>query len=294
MVSGREEVVEHDGQGELKAGQKDGVEHTLAPGRSSTVRPVRPQISAVRGIISSSRERGANMIRPVTSSVSALSGFVANGHQALHYVSSSPSKIPYGGFSPVRLQTGYSTATFADGTPSAYMRPTVHGSPSTPSGPRGQVSAGGVVHLDLQSRGPWLASGLCCPARSSLTMASSEPLGLSRRLMLLRRRVFASSAEAERFPNLLCVSVLSVPSPVPRRTGRLHPTVASPPVLAFAHLCTGSASAVLHASRFTRGLRNEAATFALCYGPESCLPFTDKDFYIRAFVPGVTSRRRRV
>ena len=46
------------------------------------------------------------MFRPMTSDVSALSGFVANGHQAIHLVSSPPSKIPYGGFSPVRLQTG--------------------------------------------------------------------------------------------------------------------------------------------------------------------------------------------
>src|SRR5437899_6317857 len=45
------------------------------------------------------------MIRLMASSVSALSGFVANGHQAIHFVSSAPSKIPYGGFSPVRLQT---------------------------------------------------------------------------------------------------------------------------------------------------------------------------------------------
>ena len=45
------------------------------------------------------------MIRPMTSNVSALSGIVANGHQAIHFVSSAPSKIPYGGFSPVRLQT---------------------------------------------------------------------------------------------------------------------------------------------------------------------------------------------
>ena len=45
------------------------------------------------------------MLRPMTSSVSALSGIVANGHQAIHFVSSAPSKIPYGGFSPVRLQT---------------------------------------------------------------------------------------------------------------------------------------------------------------------------------------------
>jgi hypothetical protein len=46
------------------------------------------------------------MIRPMTSNVSTLSGIVAKGHQAIHFVSSAPSKIPYGGFSPVRLQTG--------------------------------------------------------------------------------------------------------------------------------------------------------------------------------------------
>jgi hypothetical protein len=46
------------------------------------------------------------MIRPMTSDISALSGVVANSHQAIHFVSSAPSKIPYGGFSPVRLQTG--------------------------------------------------------------------------------------------------------------------------------------------------------------------------------------------
>ncbi len=45
------------------------------------------------------------MIRPMAYNVSALSGVVANGHQAIHFVSSAPSKIPYGGFSPVRLQT---------------------------------------------------------------------------------------------------------------------------------------------------------------------------------------------
>jgi len=38
--------------------------------------------------------------------VSALSSFVAKSRQTNSHVSSSPSKIPYGGFSPVRLQTG--------------------------------------------------------------------------------------------------------------------------------------------------------------------------------------------
>jgi len=53
------------------------------------------------------------MCRPTASVVSALSSFVANGRQAMHHVSSALSKIPYGGFSPVRLQIGSPAATFA-------------------------------------------------------------------------------------------------------------------------------------------------------------------------------------
>ena len=53
------------------------------------------------------------MIRPVTSNVSALSGIVANGHQAIHFVSSTPSKIPYGGFSPVICGVGGEKGPFA-------------------------------------------------------------------------------------------------------------------------------------------------------------------------------------
>ena len=45
------------------------------------------------------------MFRATTSIVSALSGCVAKGCQLNAPVFPSPSKIPYGGFSPVRLQT---------------------------------------------------------------------------------------------------------------------------------------------------------------------------------------------
>src|SRR5437762_1619300 len=41
------------------------------------------------------------MIRPMTSNVSAFSGGVANGHKAIHLVSSVLSKISHGGFSQV-------------------------------------------------------------------------------------------------------------------------------------------------------------------------------------------------
>jgi len=43
----------------------------------------------------------------MTSNVSIVSDFVANGHQIIPNDSCSPSKIPYGGFSPVRLQTRF-------------------------------------------------------------------------------------------------------------------------------------------------------------------------------------------
>jgi hypothetical protein len=46
------------------------------------------------------------VFRSMTSVVSAVSGFVAYGHRTMHHDSCSPSKIPYVGFSPVRLQTG--------------------------------------------------------------------------------------------------------------------------------------------------------------------------------------------
>ena len=60
------------------------------------------------------------MGRPAASVVSAFSGCVANGRQAVHHVSSPLSKIPYGGFSPVRLQIGSPVATFATCTGCLY------------------------------------------------------------------------------------------------------------------------------------------------------------------------------
>jgi len=125
------------------------------------------------------------MIRPMTSSVSALSGIVANGHQAIHFVSSAPSKIPYGGFSPVRLQ-----ARFRQRPPSrAYRRPLI-GRPGRCLGPGRftrsrscDQAAPKTSDPDHEPSGPWLPSRLCCPAGSWLTMATSAPLSAIRRLM---------------------------------------------------------------------------------------------------------------
>ena len=173
------------------------------------------------------------MFRPMTSSVSALLGLVANGHQAVHPVSSSPSKIPYGGSSPVRLQAG----CLPRPSLSAHTRrPLIRGHPSAhrlPSlAPRGQGLAcrsGAIAALSrrcrsscrtLRPRGPWLASGLFCPAGSSLTMASSEALAHSRRLMNSATGLCPRAA-GQRFPTLLCVSFAPCRLPYPGGSGGL-------------------------------------------------------------------------
>jgi hypothetical protein len=68
----------------------------------------------------------------------------------------------------------------------------------------------------IQPRGPWLASRLCCPARSSLTMASSEALGPSRRFPL---SVYGGSlplaAGSQSVPVFLCMSFWPCRLPYP-------------------------------------------------------------------------------
>ena len=66
-----------------------------------------------------------------------------------------------------------------------------------------------------RSRGPWLAGGLFCPARSSLTMASSEPLGLSRSLLSISAGSLPFTAKTQRVPNLLRLSFFPCRLPCP-------------------------------------------------------------------------------
>jgi hypothetical protein len=125
------------------------------------------------------------MFRPVTSDVSALSGIVANGHQAMPFVSSAPSKIPYGGFTPVRLQTRLTPRPPSQaylrlliGRHCRYLRPRrlFRNRTCVQSAPK-------TSDHDHGSSGPWLPNRLCCPAGSSLTMATSAPLSAAQRLM---------------------------------------------------------------------------------------------------------------
>jgi len=142
------------------------------------------------------------MIRPMTSSVSALSSSVAKGHQALHFVSSAPSKIPYGGFSPVRLQTRFTPRPSSRACqrlligrhcPYLHSRRWIRNGTCVQSAPR-------TSDPDRGSSGPWLPHRLFCPAGSSLTMATSAPLRATRRLMTYSARLRVQPASRRGSP----------------------------------------------------------------------------------------------
>ena len=216
------------------------------------------------------------MFRSVTSVVSALSGCGANGHQTMQHVSSSPSKIPYDGFSPVRLQTGrprqpsthgpglsakpacprchrvlYAAQVFSPVQNSSARTATPHCAPR--SRPDGQAVFW-PFNRTLQPRGPSLPRGLCCPAGSPLLWPHLRLSAPSTGLFSSSRRVPCPLSSfrrgTERVPNLMRVSLLSVPPPVPRWTSRLHLAVPWPPVLAFA-LFAGARHPHVCARRFS-------------------------------------------
>jgi hypothetical protein len=137
---------------------------------------------------------------------------------------------------PSTASNGPSMATFDDG-PRLKCRPhppkdlvlyatavLAPRSTRSPKGfPRPRTSRFNVARLPATptrpSRGPWLASGLCCPPGSSLTMASSESLNPSPPLLNLRRSLLHPRNRLrvgiQRFPNLLRRTVLACRLPYP-------------------------------------------------------------------------------
>jgi hypothetical protein len=200
-------------------------------------------------------------------------------------VSSSLSKIPYSGFSPVRLQTGIQPR------PSSKM-PSLSARPAY-TRPR-------WIYTRLKSlspkraifrRGTFVQAGLPLSYMNHPVQRSLAPqqVILSRRIIAYYDLIRASlplplvyvlssgslllsllRAGEEKVPNLSCLSFPIVPSSVPRRLGDcvrllLHrPRWPSPS----SHK-VGARMPTL--GRFLRGSCNEAAKFALCYGPMELL-----------------------
>ena len=225
------------------------------------------------------------MFRSATSLVSALSGCVANGSQTVPTFPPPTLKFRTAGFPQYGFKPALDRDLRACRTPvkrSARIprvAPHLYAAEVSMSAPehlfrsRFPKSVLRASHSTHWPRGPWLRGGLCCPAPSSLTMASSEPLGPSRGLICFVSRGFARqrclgwNREGPQFNLCVCPSV---PPSVPRWTVWMHLAVPSPHALAFV-VFAETRHPRRHSSRFARGLRNEAATFALCYGPESLL-----------------------
>ena len=179
------------------------------------------------------------MIRPMTSDVSALSSIVANGHQAMHFVSSAPSKIPYGGFSPVRLQAG------------CQRRPS-----SVHSGFDASTVAFSSVRVLFRSR-------TCIRRHSRLLTPHTCPVALGSAGGCIVRwphrllwphpsfyppppvSLYAGGVDGEqKFPNLLCQGL--VPCRRPYSGGPRAPLISLSVGLGLHPFCRGSATTLIH------------------------------------------------
>jgi hypothetical protein len=101
----------------------------------------------------------------------------------------------------------------------------------------GNLNIAELTAMTIQSRDPWLSCGLCCPTGSSLIMVSSETLDPLYCLIFFVQQVFVLHPHMDWYRELpqFALHIFSiVPYPVPRRSKRLHLTVASPFTLAFA------------------------------------------------------------
>jgi hypothetical protein len=204
-------------------------------------------------------------------------------------VSPAPSKIPYGEFSPVRLQTSIRVPPSSAfhrliGTFLPRRRP-----PALLSGYLGfrPIRTRRTPRQNHSSSGPWLRSRFYCPAASSLTMATSEPLqsldGLFNSSTALRKLV-PQTAEG---PQFTLPVLWHVPSSISRRFQRFHPTVHPSPVL-FSSNVEGLNNRVSRPIRSSPA-PNGTAKFALCYGPHHCSPLPVGTFTSELSLPMLPS-----
>jgi hypothetical protein len=211
------------------------------------------------------------MSRPMASNVSTLSGCVANSPQAMHLVSSTPSKIPYGGFSPVRLQTSLTPQP-----PSRALSHSLIGCHC--SCPRPQRFTRRRTHVQAALRSSTRTTGPV--ALGSPTGYSVRPahrllrphLRLCRppeRLMNYSVRLRDHPRQPQRVPNLLCQSLCPMPLSLLRWSQRLHLTMPSSLVRP-SPLRYWLGNHIAHQSG-TGGSFNGAATFTLWYGLETLL-----------------------
>ena len=229
----------------------------------------------------------------MTSSVSIVSDIVANGHQIILTFPAPPLKFRTVGFP----QYGFKRKIRRDLRPWTLEIKRMTRIPSVPTNLYAarvhlflarvaqclRVPRGGLFRPEaLGSPG-----GYVVPPGHHL-LRPHEPLSVSPTglLSLSSKRVFVLRSASDGYredPQFTPRVSLPVPSSVPRESGGAYRLFPSPPALAF----TFSAEArhlPISTRRFSWVVCDfGAATFALCYGPVSCLLITGKSFYFRAF-----------
>ena len=184
------------------------------------------------------------MTEPMTSNVSALSSIVANGHQAIHVVSSAPSEIPYGGFSPVRLQASCRDAIFGGAPAPTYRRfqssSGIH--PLLLFGCLDLTSHPNVPDAESDTLAQWPLAPPAVVLSASLVAyyGHIRASGCHRRFRFLCRRL----RDSQKFPNLLCQSL--IPCRRPYSGGSRAPMTSRSVGLGLHPFCRGSATTLIH------------------------------------------------
>ena len=201
-------------------------------------------------------------------------------------LSSSPSKIPYGEFSPVWLQTGIPRRPSPTRSGSSrHPAPAYYTRLKSLSRKRATSRSGTFVQTALSpsdrtlpSRGPWLASGFCCPAGWTLTMTSSETLGSPGATYCFAVRS-SLGREVPQFTLPVSFFRAVFRTPVDRTIALGCSFIVR---FGLPHLCRGSAS-TSHALRFQRGPVTRLQSSLYATARKNRWPCTGQGVYVRAF-----------
>ena len=209
------------------------------------------------------------------------------------HVSSSPSKIPYGGFSPVRLQTGYEPWRPSPGNAAMPLA----------QDPHRQLPP--FAHTAL--RWPmvlWTCRGSCRtppvqrPLARQRVVLSHQVIAYYGRIRVSRalppiyvfiQRIFPCQSypgSSREVPQFTLLVFPSVPTSIPRWTGKVLLTVSSLPALAFTSLAMFRHPNIPR-NPIQRGGLTRLQSLLHVTARQVCLPCIGQDFYSRAFTPFV-------
>ena len=209
-----------------------------------------------------------------------IAGSIKRLRDALgHRVFPSPSKIPYGGFSPVRLQTRRQRRPSAGIVPSYTTPQFARLSPMDP------VSGGKIAGITSRtSRPEALGSPSGCVVRRGRCLLWPHPSHSAANRHVNRLQ--------EWVPNLICVFVRACHPQHPGGSARCTRLLL--PLPCGLRLIRRGSTSTVHARWFTRGSRNEAVSGSLALRPARLLTLHQQGLLLPSFRRLDHPRRRRL